>query len=98
MRLRMTAAGSLAFLALGSEGRNALREGSFRRSGEIHQWMYDRFSLGRLLRDAGFEGARICRAGESDIPGFAEYRLEISGGRERKPDSLYIEARKGGVA
>jgi hypothetical protein len=93
-RLRKIAAGALAFLAMGSEGRAALREGEFRRSGEIHQWMYDRFSLGRLLRDAGFESVRVCRAGESDIPDFAEYGLEVVGGRERKPDSLYIEARK----
>ena len=97
-RLRGITAGALAFLAMGSEGRTALREGEFRRGGEIHQWMYDRYSLGRLLHDAGFEGLRICRAGESDIPDFAEYGLEITGGRERKPDSLYMEARKKGTA
>ena len=96
--LRRIAAGALAFLAMGSEGYAALREGEFRRGGEIHQWMYDRFSMGRLLRDAGFEGVRICRAGESGISDFAEYGLEVVGGRERKPDSLYIEARKRGTA
>lgn len=93
-RIRTIVAGVLAFLAMGPEGYAALREGIFRRSGEIHQWMYDRFSLGRLLVNVGFEGVRICGAGESGIPDFANYGLEIVNGRERKPDSLYIEARK----
>lgn len=97
-RLRQLLAGALAFLAMGNEGCAALLEGSFRRGGEIHQWMYDRYSLGRLLRDAGFERIRTCRAGESEIPGFAGYELEVTSGRERKPDSLYVEARKGSAA
>jgi predicted SAM-dependent methyltransferase len=93
-RLRTIAAGAFVFLAMGSEGRAALHEGEFRRGGEIHQWMYDRFSLCRLLKDSGFEVVRICRAGESGIPDFAESGLEIVRGRERKPDSLYMEACK----
>jgi predicted SAM-dependent methyltransferase len=92
---RATATG-LAFLALGREGSSALNEGLFRRSGEVHQWMYDRFSLARLLRDGRFKDVCICRAGESGIPDFAKYGLEIVDGKERKPDSLYVEARKRG--
>ena len=92
--LRKRAAGIGAFLFLGVEGRDALREGLFRRSGEAHQWMYDRFSMRRALEQAGFAEARICAADESAIPGFARYELETMDGRPRKPDSLYVEARK----
>ncbi|MDH3319500.1 MAG: methyltransferase, partial [Betaproteobacteria bacterium] len=95
-KMRQVAAGAAAFLFLGAEGRAALHEGLFRRSGEVHRWMYDRYSLGRAVQRAGFVGARACGAGESAIPGFAGYALEIRAGRERKPDSLYLEARKPG--
>lgn len=69
--------------------------GRFRLSGECHLWMYDRHSLARLLRDAGFGDARIVRADESSIPDFASYGLDVeSDGGVRKPDSLFMEARK----
>jgi hypothetical protein len=58
--------------------------------------MYDRFSLQRALQQAGFVDARVCAADESAIPGFAAFGLETAGGRPRKPDSLYVEARKPG--
>jgi len=92
--LRRSAAGAGAFFFLGTEGREALREGLFRRSGEVHQWMYDRFSLRRALESAGFSDARVCAVDESRIPGFARYGLETRNGRARKPDSLYVEAQK----
>ena len=72
----------------------ALREGLFRRSGEVHQWMYDRFSLRRAIERAEFVGFRVCNADASAIRGFAGYNLETRDGRERKPDSLYVEAMK----
>ena len=57
--------------------------------------MYDRFSLGRLLTQAGFVEVRQCSAAESGIPRFREYLLdETSAGKVRKPDSLFMEARK----
>ncbi len=66
--------------------------GAFRASGEVHQWMYDRFSLGRLLYGAGFEDVRVVKADESAIPGFAGYGLDVEpGGKVRKPDSLFME-------
>lgn len=69
--------------------------GRFRLSGEVHQWMYDRYSLGKLLCEAGFEDVRVCRADESAIPDFNTYRLDIeSDGSVRKPDSLFMEGRK----
>jgi len=69
-------------------------EAAFRRSGELHQWMYDRFSLARALTQAGFREVRRCGADESAIAGFARFGLEMAGGRPRKPDSLYVEGRK----
>jgi predicted SAM-dependent methyltransferase len=77
------------------EELNANQIGQFRLSGEIHQWMYDRYSLGALLRDAGFQNIRVCQADESDIPNFNSYRLDIEAdGSVRKPDSLFMEAQK----
>ena len=85
-------------LLLGREGVSVLREGFFRRSGEVHQWMYDRFSLKRALEQAGFGEVGICAAGESGIPGFARFELETRNHQPRKPDSLYMEGKKPGPA
>ncbi|KHK02922.1 glycosyltransferase [Desulfovibrio sp. TomC] len=69
--------------------------GQFRRSGECHLWMYDRFSLRRLLEETGFTDIRVVPASVSDIPDFADYQLDVEAdGRTRKPDSLFMEARK----
>jgi len=69
--------------------------GRFRRGGEPHLWMYDRFSLGRLLAGSGFEDVRVVEARESSIPGFADFRLDVlEDGRTRKPDSLFMEGRR----
>lgn len=68
---------------------------SFRESGEIHKWMYDRYSLGQLLLISGFADARACRADESAIPRFMEFHLDTDDtGAVRKPDSLFMEAIK----
>lgn len=70
-------------------------KGMFRLRGEIHQWMYDSFSLGRLLKEVGFDKVRQCAADESSIPNFCDYLLDIeSDGSVRKPDSLFIEGIK----
>jgi hypothetical protein len=67
----------------------------FRVSGEIHQWMYDRYSLSKLLAETGFSNIRQCKADESDIPNFRSYLLDTEeNGMIRKPDSLFIEANR----
>ncbi len=72
-----------------------MKIGEFRLSGEVHQWMYDRYSLGRLLQEAGFRRGRVCRADESEVPNFNRYLLDIeANGAVRKPDSFFMEARK----
>lgn len=69
--------------------------GEFRASGEIHQWMYDRYALHQLLRHAGFVEIQQRRADESSIPRFNDYLLDLTQeGAIRKPDSLFMEARK----
>lgn len=76
-----------------SIGREA--ESSFIQSGEIHRWMYDRVSLGRLLHASSFTDVRVCQADESRITAFVSYRLDTDEtGAVRKPDSLFIEASK----
>lgn len=81
-------------LVLGGE-YEILQEGRFRRGGEIHAWMYDRFSLARLLGSVGFVDIRQCSAQESLIPNWGSYRLDtVEDGSVRKPDSLFMECRK----
>lgn len=78
---------------LGSDTK-ALKIGQFRLGGEIHSWMYDSFSLGRLLKTVGFENIKECTVFESGIPDWNNFGLEIINGKTRKPDSLFMEARK----
>jgi SAM-dependent methyltransferase len=92
--LRRAAAAASTFLFLGREGVAALREGLFRRSGEVHQWMYDRFSLRQAMEEAGFRAVRVCAVDDSRIPEFRRFALEMRKGRPRKPDSLYVEGIK----
>lgn len=73
---------------------NSFLAGLFRDSGEVHQWMYDRFSLKRLLERAGFVDVKICLTTASRIPSYELYSLDAVNGVARKPDSTYIEASK----
>jgi ubiquinone/menaquinone biosynthesis C-methylase UbiE len=93
-KIRFIIAKLLVFMTAGNEAMQAFEEGIFRNSGEIHRWMYDRFSLRRLLESVGFQDVKICNAMESQIPNFNEYSLDSIEGKVRKPDSLFIEAKK----
>lgn len=85
----------LAVLVIaGRQAQIGFREGTFRQSGELHRWMYDRYSLHYLLKKLGFTNVRICRADESLIPDFNHYELDVYQGNIRKPDSLFMEAIK----
>ncbi len=82
-------------LALNQTQRQALLIGSFRNSGEVHRWMYDRYSLARLLEDAGFVSPQTRRADESMILGWLTFHLDSDEvGKPIKPDSLFMEAVK----
>ena len=67
-----------------------------RKTGEVHRWMYDEFSLCRLLSECGFKCFRRCEFNESSIAGWPEFNLDAvdSGIAPWKPHSLYGEAMK----
>lgn len=63
--------------------------------GERHKWMYDRFSLDRLLRQAGFSDIQAMHYNHSQILNFNTYLLDINadGSVYKGISSLYMEAR-----
>ena len=93
-KLRIQLAKVLVKLVAGEEVKQAFEEGVFRNTGEIHRWMYDRFSLKRMLEHAGFVDIIVCRADESRILNFNSYGLDMVDNKIRKPDSLFMEAIK----
>lgn len=92
--LRERLAGFFVRLLAGKQAFESLKIGLFRNSGEVHQWMYDKYSLTRLLEQAGFVDVKVCSSMESRIPRFGDYSLDNLNGVVRKPDSLFIEASK----
>ncbi|MGC2284501.1 MAG: methyltransferase domain-containing protein [Candidatus Acidiferrum sp.] len=80
-------------LLVGREGVAAYDHGRFRRSGEVHKWMYDRYSLAKALKCAGFIDAKQCGAPDSRIPQWPSFHLDTDpDGSTYKPDSLFMEA------
>lgn len=72
-----------------------LQLGRFRDAGEVHRWMYDRFSLGRLMQESALVDILVRTAGDSYIPDWPSYRLDLDeNGTIVKPDSLFMEGRK----
>jgi len=82
---------SVASRALASE---ATRIGRFRRSGEVHRYVHDEYSLCRLLGRAGFQSMQRVGPRTSAIPDWEIYELDVVGGVVDGPLSLYVEARK----
>jgi hypothetical protein len=66
---------SLLKILLGEE-YSALQIGRFRQSGEVHQWMYDHYSLALLLKKCGLENIIQCSATESGIPDWVSWNLD----------------------
>lgn len=86
---------SLLKRCISKKDYQALQIGRFRQSGEVHQWMYDRYSLALKLEECGFEQIIQRSATESYIPHWNTYNLDTEpDGSIYKPDSLYIEAIK----
>jgi predicted SAM-dependent methyltransferase len=82
-------------LFLGSSDYRSLQIGRFRQGGEIHQWMYDRFSLTHGLQQCGFKEATQRTAHESFIDNWISFHLDTEpDGAIYKPDSIYFEAIK----
>lgn len=69
--------------------------GKFRRAGEVHQCMYDRYSLKQLLEKADFVQVIQRSAHTSFISDWQTFNLDTdSNGAVYKADSLYMEGRK----
>ena len=80
---------------LGSKDYQALRIGRFRLDGEVHQWMYDNYSLQRLIVKSDFVNVTQMAADESNIDNWVTYNLDTEpDGSTYKPDSIFFEARK----
>ena len=80
---------------LGQDTAAALKIGRFRLGGEVHQWMYDRFSLARLMTACGFVLPQLMTPRTSQIPGWPGYHLEVGpDGAVHKPDSFIMECLK----
>ena len=74
---------------------DALEIGQFRQSGEVHQWMYDYYSLSSLLKKCGLQEITKRTAHESYIPEWTSFNLDTEpDGSVYKPDSLYMESIK----
>lgn len=68
-------------------------------TGENHRWMYDQHSLGSILLQLGFEEVHAQSAATSAIAGWEKCPLDLKpDGTPYKTNSLYLEARKPGVA
>ncbi|MEM9410662.1 MAG: methyltransferase domain-containing protein [Planctomycetota bacterium] len=92
--IRQNLAKKVVRLLLGSTAERAFSEGLFRNSGEVHRWMYDRFSLRETCEEIGFENFEIVSAPVSQIQSFSTYQLDVFESHIRKPDSLFTECRK----
>lgn len=72
-----------------------LIRGGTHQTGELHRWMYDIFTLSRILQKTGFVDLQAQTATSSRLPGFTAFCLDTDeDGSVRKPESLYMEAEK----
>lgn len=97
-RLPNAAKDRLLMLLLGAEDRKAIKVGRFRLGGEVHQWMYDRYSLSRLLTQTGFRNPQLQDAKTSQISNWTKFHLDtLPDGQVIKPDLFFMEAFKPGA-
>lgn len=72
-----------------------LVRGDASQTGEIHRWMYDSYSLEKLLAQVGFKDIRVQTPFTSRIAGWTSFNLDTDAdGTIDKPDSLYMEGVK----
>jgi len=82
---------------LQADEKKALKMGQFRMSGEIHQCMYDGYSLKKLMVKSGFHNCHRVGPSESSIPGWSSYYLDIDVcERINAPVALFMEGGKTG--
>ena len=69
--------------------------GGAARTGDLHLWMYDRYSLAALLSDLGFQKISVETPTSSRIEGWSRFHLDTEeDGTVYKRLSLYMEAVK----
>lgn len=94
-KIRNSVSKTLVRIISGKEALHAFEEGLFRKSGEVHQWMYDRYSLSMLLKKCGLQNVIQRSASESYIHEWSTFNLDTEpDGTIYRPDSLFMEAVK----
>jgi len=74
-----------------------VKQALFRNSGEVHLQSFDQYILKQKLSEAGFSEIQKVHSKLSAISNWNDYLLDINeNGKERKADSLYMEAKKAG--
>ena len=85
----------LSLVVLGQQQFELLAAAKFAASGELHRWMYDKFSLSRMLKAAGFEDVQVVTAALSRVPAWASYELDRGlDAKPFKPDFTLCRSRK----
>jgi hypothetical protein len=84
----------VCFLLGGKRAAKNYFLGFFRNAGEIHKYMYDEYSLKKLLFNEKFVDIGKFSATGSYLKEFEEYNLDVIDGKIRKPDSLFMEGVK----
>jgi ubiquinone/menaquinone biosynthesis C-methylase UbiE len=86
---------NIAFLIWGKKGRKLSEDVLFYQSGENHKWMYDSYSLTKILKESGFSNIKVQTYDQSQIPNWCDFQLDNNiDGSIYKPDSIYVEAIK----
>jgi len=94
-RIRLLLTYGFISMMMGKKWRKEFDLVVLRCSGEIHKWMYDRYSLRALLSAAGFVGFKRWSADDSYFQGWQSFHLDTEpDGSVYKPDSLFCEAIK----
>lgn len=79
-------------MIVGSQGLVDYHHGKFSNGGEIHKWMYDRYSLAKALESAGYAEIKRVGATESRVDNWSSFNLDTEpDGSTYKPDSLFME-------
>ena len=69
--------------------------GDTSRTGDIHRWMYDKYTLQKLLLIADFKDVRVESESTGRIPGWPSYCLDTNkDGSPYKRESIYAEGIK----
>lgn len=76
-----------------TQGKKLKELGKFTISGEQHKWMYDEYSIRRLLLKNGFGKVEILKAGISKMPDLVQLEFNLDGS-VYKPNCIYAEAYK----